>query len=219
VISTRGNFIKPSKVNCESAAFEEELVVAAMAGSHVAFGELQRTYTRRLFRRILSITRNWEDAEDALQDTFFRAFQALPLFERRCKFSSWITTIATNSALMIVRKRRTKRETSFEQQMASEQEGPTFDIRDGAPDPEQVCDQNQRSEAILFSIQRLDPKLRVPMGIWVSRECSLKDLAEHLGISLASVKARLHRARKRLLRSPSFRSHRMEIGRSPVSKT
>jgi RNA polymerase sigma-70 factor, ECF subfamily len=199
-----------ASINQESTAREEELLLAARSGSHAAFGELQRTYSHRIYKTIYSIIRNREDAEDALQDTFLCAYRALPCFEGRCKFSSWLTKIAMNSALMTIRKRRARPEASFEQQPNAEEDSVYFDVRDSAPNPEEICDQKQRSQAILLAIQQLNPKLRTSMGIWISQERSMKDLASHLGISLASVKARLHRARKHLTRSPIFRNHRTE---------
>jgi RNA polymerase sigma-70 factor, ECF subfamily len=196
-------------INEETTTRDEEgLLLAAKAGSHAAFGELQQTYSDRLYRRISLITRNREDAEDALQDTFLRAYRALPSFERRGRFSSWLTRIAINSALMTIRKRRARPETSFEQPPSLEDDSSYFDVPDRALNPEQVCDQNQRSQAILLAIRRLDPKLRTPIGIWISQEYSMKDLAQHLGVSLASVKAKIHRARKRLTRSSALQIKR-----------
>jgi RNA polymerase sigma-70 factor, ECF subfamily len=66
-----------------------ELVSAARSGSSDAFEELQNLYSRRLYRRIFSMTKNREDAEDALQDTFLRAYVALKSFEGRSQFASW----------------------------------------------------------------------------------------------------------------------------------
>jgi len=198
----------------ESNEYEEHLVLAAKAGSHAAFAELQRTYSHRLYKRIYTMVRNREDAEDALQDTFFRAYTALPLFEGRCKISSWLTRIAINSALMMMRKRRIRPETSFELQQSLGDDTLYLDVPDDAMNPEQACDQNQRSQALLLAIQRLDPKLRVPLGIWISQEHSMRELAQQLGISLASLKARLHRARKRLSRSPILRNDRTHFVRA-----
>jgi RNA polymerase sigma-70 factor, ECF subfamily len=190
-------------------ARDVELLLAAKGGSHAAFGELQKTYSSRLYKRIFSITRNREDAEDALQDTFLRAYRALPSFEGRAQLSTWLMRIAINSALMILRKRHARPETSIEPQAGLGDDLQSFDIRDNALNPEQICDQKQRFKAILFAIQKLDPKLRTPIGIWMSEEHSMKDLARQLGVSVAAVKARLHRARKHLIRTTSFRNHRM----------
>lgn len=195
----------------DCAERERQLVTAAKAGSHPAFAELQRTYSRRLFKRILLMTRNREDAEDALQDTFLRAYLALPMFEERCKLSSWLTRIAINSALMTLRKRRTRPETSFELQPCSDEDSLFLDVQDTDMNPEQACDQEQRARSILRAIRRLDPTLRTPFTIWISQEPSMKELAQQLGLSLASVKARLYRARRRLMRSPNLRDHRSKL--------
>jgi RNA polymerase sigma-70 factor (ECF subfamily) len=185
----------------DDSAGEIALVEAARAGCNAAFGELRNLYAHRLYKRILSITRNREDAEDALQDTFLRAYLALSTFEGRAKFSSWLTRIAINSALMTLRKRRMRSETSFEQHLDASEEVATFDVPDLAPDPEQACDQRQRSHAMRQAIECLGPHFRTPINIWLSHDYSVKDIAEHLGISVACAKTRLHRARKSLIRS------------------
>lgn len=185
-------------------ACDEDLLLAAKRGSHAAFAELQKAHSPRVFKQILSITRNREDAEDALQDAFLKAYLALPSFEGKSKLSTWLIRIGINSALMILRRRRCRPEGSFEQQQGLEAESGYVDVRDNAPDPEQVYDQQQRCHAIRCALQQLDPKLRVVMGIRLSKEYSMGEIAQDLGVSVASVKARLHRARKRLLRSPAF---------------
>ena len=91
-----------------------DLLTKARAGSNAAFEEIQRFYSPRLYRRIHSITRNREDAEDALQDTFLHAFAALNSFQGKSQFSTWLTRIAINAALMTIRRRRSRPEVSFE---------------------------------------------------------------------------------------------------------
>ena len=85
---------------------DELLVSAAQAGDASAFVELKERHVNKLLWRIYRITRNWQDAEDVLQESFLKAFVHLPGFEGRSSFSSWITRIAINSALMLLRKRR-----------------------------------------------------------------------------------------------------------------
>jgi RNA polymerase sigma-70 factor (ECF subfamily) len=199
MISIQGRLAFSPGTDREAEDCYAELVHAAKAGSHAAFGELQKIHSHRLYKRIVSITRSHEDAEDALQDTFLRAFLALPSFEGRSKFSTWLTRIAINSALMTIRKHRNRPEiTTIDSRRGIEDDIAAFDVCDNDLDPEQFCDQKQRCYARMRAIQRLEPKLRVPMHILVSQEHSMKELAEHLRISVASVKARLHRARKRL---------------------
>jgi RNA polymerase sigma-70 factor (ECF subfamily) len=91
-----------------------DLVAAARSGSSAAFAELREIYARRVYWKLLNMTKNREDAEDALQDTFLRAYMALHTFEERSSFYTWITRIAINSALMILRRRRTRAEVSFD---------------------------------------------------------------------------------------------------------
>ena len=200
-----------SNLSCGTEAVEEDLLAAARSGSHAAFAELQKTHSVRVYKRILSITRNREDAEDALQDTFLRAYLALPSFEGKSQFSTWLMRIGINSALMILRRRRCRPETSFEQPQDFESDGAYLDVRDKAFDPEQLYDQQQRCEEICRALQRLDPKLRGVMHIRLSEEQPMQKIAQDLGVSVAAVKARLYRARQRLLRSPALGTRREAI--------
>jgi len=202
--STERSLANSQRVNWNAAAHGEELLDAAKAGSHTAFAELQQIYAHRLYKCILSITRNHEDAEDALQDTLIRAYRGLPSFEGRSRLSSWLTRIAINSALMTMRKRRSRPEIPLEQPFGLGEDSSSFDVRDNALNPEQLCDQNQRCERIQRAIHRLDPTLRTTMFIRISKEKSVREIAHELDVSVASAKARLHRARKRLTRSHPF---------------
>ncbi len=178
---------------------DNELVAAVRAGSSAAFEEIEQLYSKRLYRRILSITRNHEDAEDALQDTFMRAFLALGSFQGRSHLSTWLTRIATNSALMVIRRRRhICLEVSLTPAVESGAEFQEFDIRDSGPTLEKFCELKQRFDRTFSAIERLDLKSRTAIGIWSSQECSMKELAHTLDVPVATVKARLHRARKTL---------------------
>jgi len=177
-----------------------EIVMAARQGASAAFDELQRRYSRRLFATILRVTKNREDAEDALQDTFLRAFLALPQFECRSSVYSWLTRIAINSALMILRKRRSCRESSPASNLDGSDGYFQPEIEDTTPNPEQLCELRQRCNRLINAIQRLRPELRAPIEIQLTDERSMKEIASELNISLPAVKARLHRARARLAR-------------------
>jgi RNA polymerase sigma-70 factor (ECF subfamily) len=174
------------------------LVSAACEGSSSAFGELHTLYRRRVFKTIIRITKNKEDAEDVLQDTFLRAFLSLRSFERRSSFYSWLIRIGINSALLVLRKRRSRSEVSLELTSDIAGQPRQFDLEDSGPDPEQICNQRQQCALILHSIQGLAPSLRAPIILQTVREHSLKDIARELEITEAAVKARLHRARARL---------------------
>ena len=117
---------------------DQEFLLEVRTGSSAAFEELQKLYSNRLYKRILSITRNHEDAEDALQDTFMRAFLAFDSFQGRSHISRWLTRIAINSALMAIRRRRRAyAEVSLTARPKPEADFREFDIRDSAPTPEE----------------------------------------------------------------------------------
>ena len=181
---------------------EHDLLIALRAGSSEAFERLRKLYSKRLYRRILSITGNHEDAEDALQDTFMRAFLAFKSFQGRSHVSTWLMRIAINSALLVLRRRRrVHAEVSLTLLAASDGEYQEFDIRDSAPTPEEICDLKQRLGRMFGAFDRLDPTSRSAIESQITDECSMKEIADTLDVSVAAVKARLHRARKRLVRS------------------
>jgi RNA polymerase sigma-70 factor (ECF subfamily) len=176
----------------------KQLVGAARAGSTAAFTELMEIYAQRVFRKLLIITRNREDAEDALQDTFLRAYRGLHSFEERSSFYTWITTIAINSALMILRKRRNRSEISFDRLNEAEDDSPAFEVTDTRPTPEHICLHRQRYACAVRSISKLQPRLRQVIEMQMKEKCSVREIAQALQISEAAVKSRLRRARMRL---------------------
>ena len=93
---------------------DEWLVLAARDGNTNAFAELRDRHSFKILRTTYRITRNWEDAEDALQDAFLSAFVHLNKFEGRSSFSSWVTRIAINMSLMVMRKKRRHKELSID---------------------------------------------------------------------------------------------------------
>ena len=184
------------------AAPELEIMTAPGTGSTMAFDELQKEYSSRLFKTILRITKNWEDAEDALQDTFLRAYLALHGFGGRSSVYSWLTRIAINSALMVLRRRRSRPEAFL---ICSFEEG-DGELKDSSSDPEQVCDLRQRKDHMLRAIRNLESPLRAPIEAQLAGGYSVKEVADTLNISVAAAKARLYRARVRLLQRASVHS-------------
>jgi RNA polymerase sigma-70 factor (ECF subfamily) len=174
---------------------DQQLVLAARSGCRTAFNKLWELYSRRVYRTILGITNNAQDAEDALQDSFLRAFLALESFEGRASFYSWLTRIAINSALGILRKRRRRPETPLYPTYEQEDESAPAKFRDLAPDPEQIYDQHERCARLMQAIHRLPRALREAVQARITEECSLKEVAYRLNISEAAAKSRLYRAR------------------------
>jgi RNA polymerase sigma-70 factor, ECF subfamily len=176
----------------------KSLVSAARSGSSAAFAELREIYARRVYWKILNMTKNREDAEDALQDTFLRAYLALHTFEERSSFYTWITRIAINSALMILRRRRRRSEVSFDSPSETEEVIPALEFQDNGPSPEHICVHRQRYACMQKSIWQLQPRLRQVIEMQMMHDCSIREIAQTLQISQAAVKSRLSRARARL---------------------
>jgi RNA polymerase sigma-70 factor, ECF subfamily len=174
------------------------LVIAARDGSSHAFAELQALYSARLYRTILRITKNEEDAKDVLQDTFLRAFLSLRGFQGRSSVYSWMTRIAINCALMLLRRRRIRPEVYFDDFSDGADHSVHFEIQDSAPDPEHICGQRQLYSRTLQAIQKLEPSLRSAISLHATHNYSLEEIAGKLKISEAAVKSRLYRARARL---------------------
>jgi RNA polymerase sigma factor (sigma-70 family) len=162
--------------------------------SHSAALEaIWRSHSRQLLRVTERITNNREDAEDALQDSFLRAHIRLHSFDGRSSVATWLTRIAINSALMILRKRH---------------RGPQLSIADAidsavgkAPNPEEAYDQREREEAVRSGIRRLGPAIRRAIEIQALEEHSTKETAEKMGLSIAAAKSRISRARAELRKS------------------
>lgn len=174
---------------------DELLVVRAKAGDTSAFGELRERHSTKVMRTLYRITRNWEDSEDALQESLLKAFRHLNGFENRCSFSSWLTRIAINSALMTLRKRRACKEVSIDSTDDDCTIVEKLEPQDLSEDPECRYARCEREELLKRAMLRLRPGLRDVVELRQAEECSLKELAECLGISLSAAKSRLLRAR------------------------
>jgi RNA polymerase sigma-70 factor (ECF subfamily) len=177
---------------------DELLVFAAKSGDAGAFVELSNRHSSKTLWRIYRITRNWEDAEDALQDSFLKAFTHLKNFEGRSSFSSWLTRIAINSALMILRKKRPYLEISIDGRNDDHEAWQACEPRDPTEDPETLYAQREREELLRGAILRLRPHFRDVVHLEQTQECSTKEIAQTLGISVAAAKSRLLRAKMAL---------------------
>jgi RNA polymerase sigma factor (sigma-70 family) len=176
---------------------DESLVTAAQAGDASAFAELKSRHADKLLSRIYRITKNWQDAEDVLQESFLRAFVHLPGFERRSSFSSWITRIAINSALMLLRKRRVI-EISIDTLAIDGETWSGWEIADIRKTPEEAYAQSEVERHLRFAIRRLRPALRKAVHLRRSEDYSTSEIAAVLGISVAAAKSRLMRAKTAL---------------------
>lgn len=173
------------------------LLLAACAGDSQAFVKLCKPHSKRLLLTLYRITKNWQDAEDALQEALMKAFLHLDSFQGKANFSTWFTRIAVNSALMLLRKRRGVLEIAIDKtgEVGTYSE---WDLKDSRDNPEQCFERQQRADLIHLAILQLPPDLCDVVELRYSRDLSNKEIARCLGISLAAAKSRLLRARTAL---------------------
>jgi RNA polymerase sigma-70 factor (ECF subfamily) len=179
---------------------DEGLIAAAQSGQEWAFVELCTRSSKRAFSSIYSVTRNREDAEDALQDSMLRAFQHLRQFDGRSSFATWFTRIGINSALMILRKKRVRPETPMDV-TAEVESWRHWQISDHATDPEKHYAVDERSRHLRRAIGELPTPLRSVIEQGQMKGHSTKQIADHMGISVPATKSRLARARVALRKS------------------
>jgi RNA polymerase sigma factor (sigma-70 family) len=185
---------------------EECLLAAAKRGDRAAFGELIDQSADKVFHTILRITGNREDAEDALQESFLSALLHLHDFDGRSRFSTWLTKIGINAALMKLRKNRTLREVPMETKTDLDEEPEQHEFASDVPDPEKWYVEHECHNILREAIFNLRPALRKAVEAYHLRERSIRETAEMLNISMEAVKGRLHHARSALRRTPRIRT-------------
>src|ERR1700738_456688 len=194
ILSTPNPHPLPSKVARED---EHLLVSAAKSGDTASFEELVNRYEKKIFRLTMNITRNHEDAEDAMQDAFMKAYSHLNTFQEGSRFYTWLVRIAANEALMRLRKRRPN-QVSLDEPIEGEDDFIPQQIQDWGPSPEQRYAQTEMRDILRSVIEELPPDFRVVFVLRDVEGLSTEETAETVGISEAAVKSRLLRARLKL---------------------
>ena len=191
------NAAKSSPSGIMADPSDMHLVVAAKNGDHQAYAELCRRHSQRTLRTVLRITRNIADAEDTLQESLLKAYTHIAEFDGRSAFSSWLTRIAINNALMLLRKRRFQPVYGF----VTDPEADDFSLPEPTEtsyNPEESCIQNALENELAKAVRYLPPCLRVVIELRCQEDASMAQIAKTLGISESAVKSRLLRARSRI---------------------
>jgi RNA polymerase sigma-70 factor, ECF subfamily len=176
---------------------ESALVAAAKAGDVSAFETLVGRYERKIFRLTQNITQNREDAEDAMQEAFLKAYEHLQAFEGNSRFYTWLVRIAVNQALMKLRKRRPN-VVSLDEEVDTGEDMVPREVEDWGPSPMDRYEQTELSGILSKVIGELDPPFRIVFQLRDIEELSTEETAEALGLSVPAVKSRLLRARLKL---------------------
>lgn len=176
---------------------EPSLVAAARGGDAAAFEELVARYEDKIFRLTLNITGNREDAEDAMQDAFLKAFAHLDNFHGDSRFYTWLVRIAANEALMRLRRRRPNH-FSIDQPIEGDSELMPRELEEWNPNPEQQYAKSEIDNIISSLLEQMEDEYRIVLMLRDVEELSTQETADALGISLSAVKSRLLRARLKL---------------------
>jgi RNA polymerase sigma-70 factor (ECF subfamily) len=185
-------------VTSQTGTDESVLLAQSREGDTRAFAELVRRYEGKIFRLAQHITQNREDAEDVLQETFMKSYEHLDQFKGDSKFYTWIVRIAVNQALMKLRRRKTDKSVSLDEQIDTGEDTIVREIAAWDEDPEQQYSREELGSILDRAIQSLEPPYRSVFVLRDIDELSTEETAEALGLSVPAVKSRLLRARLQL---------------------
>jgi RNA polymerase sigma-70 factor, ECF subfamily len=189
------------------------MLESALNGDREALGRLLSRYSGQLYQIAFRVLGSREDAEDALQDGLLAAVRNLDSFEGRSKFSTWLVRIITNSALMVMRKNRAHALVSLEDASRNPEDLPLASrLPDLGPNPEEVCERRERRRMLQQSLHALSADYFSAVWLRDVQGLSTEEAARILGLSIGTLKSRLHRARtlvsKNLGRAQRLRAHR-----------
>jgi RNA polymerase sigma-70 factor, ECF subfamily len=176
---------------------DHALVTAAKRGDTHAFEKLMSRHKRKVFAVAVRITKNREDAEDVVQESFHKAFHHLDRFQEASQFSTWLTRIALNESYMVLRRRRRALETLSVMPDDGLSYVPEAFV-DQSPNPEESCWRREHSELLTKAINRLGPRIRKTILLRMVEERSVEETAQLLDTSVSAVKSRLCRGRREL---------------------
>jgi len=173
---------------------DAESVAKVQRGDLDAFEELILRHSKRVYRTLIGILGNPDDAQDAMQDTFLKAFQHLAGFEGRSKFSTWLTSIASNTGLQRLRERKPMESLDDD---AADQDGGfrPRQIRAWTENPEQLYSRTERRSLVEDTVMKLPAKYRVVVVLRDMEQLSTEETAAALGLGIPAVKSRLIRGR------------------------
>jgi len=178
---------------------EQDLILSVQRGQHELFYELVRPYERRVYAAALAILRNEQDAEDAVQEAMLKAFANIRQFRAEARFSTWLIQITVNEALMRRRRERTVPMEGIDGLRSGggdeESDYAPRDFADWREIPSEALDRKEVRQRLTEALATLDRKYREVFMLRDLEHLNIQETAEALGITVASVKTRLLRAR------------------------
>lgn len=198
----------PAVVPVREPLDESQLLAALRAGDEQAFETIVRVYGGRLLSAARRLTRNEEDARDAVQGAYLSALRALPTFEGACQLSTWLHRIVVNNALMTLRARRRKPEDSIDVLLpAYKDDGHHVQqFAEWCLPADRLMERAEARATVRRCIDELPENYRTVLLLRDIEELTTQEAADALGLTATAVKVRLHRARQALatLLAPHF---------------
>ncbi len=189
---------EPQPDAVESAAEDERIIRDVLAGNVDAFALLERKYRRIVAFLIRKMIRNEEDVNDLTQETFIKAFNALPRFKFEYPFSRWLYKIASNRCIDHLRRKRFQAVSLDQPIMTSDGGELTMEPPDRGPKADDMLLAKERAQMLRDALETLPDKYRIVIRMRHEEELEYQEIADKLGHPLGTVKAHLFRARKML---------------------
>ena len=190
---------------------DSTLVAATKNGESQAFEFLVKRYEARTFSVAFRITRNREDAQDVVQQSFCKAFVHLDSFQEKSSFSTWLTRIVINEGLMCLRRNRSRKEISLDDGKSEPEELFPVEIVDHGKNPAEIYEQRENERILCEAMNQLSAEFRTAVRLQLE-ERTVRETAEILGLGIGTLKARLFRGRQKLrvllTRSSEFQGDR-----------
>ena len=197
---------------------EQDLIARVQRGQHELFYELVRPYERRVYAAALAILRNEADAEDVAQEAVLKALANIRQFRAESRFSTWLIQITVNEALMRRRRQKTRAVESIDDHRDEEGEYRPRDFADWREIPSETLERKEVRQKLAEALGSIDRKYREVFMLRDMEQLNIQETAETLGISIASVKTRLLRARLMLRDLLASGWEQGWFSRSPVGK-
>ena len=189
-----GNIVLNKPVQA-GTSHELELIDRVQRGENQLFYELVRPYERRVFAAAMAILRNESDVEDVAQEAMLKALRAIRQFRADARFSTWLIQITVNEALMRRRKERNGVMEAIDDRRDQEGEYAPRDFADWREIPSEALERKEVRQRLAQALASLDRKYREVFVLRDMEQLNIQETADALGISIASVKTRLLRAR------------------------
>ena len=177
---------------------EDTVLVAAKRGDSAAFEMLCKQSASTVFHIARRMMRTKEDAEDVMQESFQQAFVHLKSFKGGSRFSTWLSRIAINAALMKLRRKSHSRDVSLDESVENGEPAFRLELEEQGLDPEQLYVHKERQRILFQAMNELAPGMRKAIELRELGERSTEETAQIMGISVSAVKARVFHGKKKL---------------------